>query len=118
MSYSCTHLIQPIVSHHFILSLFFSQGFPDEPSHESPRSQDAGDTRPGGRSVRHGVGEERDAALAPAAHAARPVGPALGRSRGLHEAASATALRGHASAHESLAVRDSINRFRLLDEIF
>ena len=91
------------VTHKF-LSLFNPQGFPDEPSHESPRSQDARDPRPGGRSVRHGVGAERDAALAPASHAARPVGPALGRSCGLHEAASATALRGHAPAHESLAV--------------
>ena len=95
----------------FNTSLFWSQGFPDEPSHESPRSEDAGDPRPCGRSVGHGVGEERHAAVAPAAHAARPVGPTLGGGRGLHEAAPAAALRGHAPANESLAVSSGSNGF-------
>ena len=82
-------------------------GFPDESTHESPRPADARDARPGGRPVGHCVGEERDAALAPAAHAARAAHPACGHGGG-HEAAPAAALRRHASAHEPLTVRELI----------
>ena len=84
----------------------FLPGFPNEPSHESPGPADARDPRPGGRPVGHGVGAERDAAVAPAAHAARRLGPAPRRRRRLHEAAPAAALRRHAPPHEPFAVSD------------
>ena len=84
----------------------FLPGFPNEPSHESPRPPDARDPRPGGRPVGHGVGAERDAAVAPAAHAARRLGPAPRRRRRTNEAAPAAALRRHAPPHEPFAVSD------------